>query len=343
VGRWNGEFIYATDATSGDLVESLKVSMIPTKTQEIAGFADVTYHVTEKFDIQAGGRYSHNKQHYSSVATGPEAGPNPSPSETSENAFTWLITPRYKITPDLMAYARVATGYRAGGPNDSLPTPYGPDKTINYELGLKGSALDRSLTFAAALFWIDWKDIQFSQINAATNFTYIANGARARSRGVELEATYRPWHGMSLAGNAAYTDATLREALQAANAVARAGDRLPYSPKFMANLSADQSFELTQDGLGATVGVSMSYVGDRMSAFAATSTIARVKTPSYTMFDLRGGVTYRGAAFDLFIRNITDKRGFTGVDLIRSTSPAAGVFMSVVQPRTFGGRLSYKF
>jgi iron complex outermembrane recepter protein len=55
-----------------------------------------------------------------------------------------------------MAYARVATGYRPGGPNPTstvcgLPPHFNPDKTRNYEIGVKGDVLGRLLSFDASM------------------------------------------------------------------------------------------------------------------------------------------------------------------------------------------------
>jgi iron complex outermembrane receptor protein len=38
---------------------------------EYAGFTDITFHITDRFDLQVGGRESHNRQTYSEVDTGP--------------------------------------------------------------------------------------------------------------------------------------------------------------------------------------------------------------------------------------------------------------------------------
>ena len=69
-----------------------------------------------------------------------------------------------------MAYARVASGYRPGGPNISgigVPAQYQPDKTKNYEMGLKGDMLGRTLSIDASVYYIDWSNIQVRLITAS--------------------------------------------------------------------------------------------------------------------------------------------------------------------------------
>ena len=106
----------ALSPTSGALVQRLLLANFPSHLEEVAGFADVTYKFTNKFDVQVGGRFSHNKQDYLEVDTGPLAG-GPIPiSRSSDSSFTWLVTPRYKFSDDTMLYARVASGVSSGWP-----------------------------------------------------------------------------------------------------------------------------------------------------------------------------------------------------------------------------------
>ena len=57
---------------------------------------------------------------------------------------------------------------------------------ISYEAGFKAETADRRFSLDAAVFHIDWKDIQlFAQING---FGVNANGGKAKSNGVEFTA-----------------------------------------------------------------------------------------------------------------------------------------------------------
>ena len=47
---------------------------LPSDYEEIAGFVNATYHVTDRFDLTAGGQFSHNKQNASQVLSGPLVG-----------------------------------------------------------------------------------------------------------------------------------------------------------------------------------------------------------------------------------------------------------------------------
>jgi iron complex outermembrane receptor protein len=103
----------------------------------------------DKFDVQAGVRYSSNDQDSASTTTiaprrrGSSAPARRCQDQSSDDAVTWLFTPRYKVSPDMMAYLRIATGYRPGGPNSTgvtgIPLSFKSDSVVSYEAGLKGA------------------------------------------------------------------------------------------------------------------------------------------------------------------------------------------------------------
>ncbi len=43
------------------------------------------------------------------------------PISADGDAFTYLLTPRFRVSDQLMLYARFASGYRPGGPNNFVP------------------------------------------------------------------------------------------------------------------------------------------------------------------------------------------------------------------------------
>ena len=156
-------------------------------------------------------------------------------SSATDNSTTWQFTPRYHFSKDVMSYLRIATGFRPGGanvPTTGSPPTFGADKTVDYELGLKATLLEDRLTLDGSLFWIDWRNPQITETNPASQSVFFGNADRARSRGLNLEAAFIPWQGMTVSGNAAFTDAVLTDALPAdADAFAPSGDRLPYSAR----------------------------------------------------------------------------------------------------------------
>jgi outer membrane receptor protein involved in Fe transport len=334
----------------------------PSSYEEKAAFADGVWHISEQWDVQAGVRYAKNEQTSGGglTITTPQVtrffGPTSTSAllRSSDNSFTFAVSPTYKFNPDLMAYARVASGYRPGGPNGvstlpTVPKEYGADTVLNYELGLKGYVLDRKVSFDAAVFQIDWTDIQLQNTDSASNFTYRTNGGEARSRGLELSGDYRPFAGTTITANATILDAEITESLPrltgADSLVGTPGARLPASAKFSGYLAIDQAFPLSS-WLEGYVGASATYVGGRMSEFVNSNAVTvrnaqRFEFPSYTQIDLRAGVTTdNGLRLDLYARNVGDKQGVITANNRNGTSTSTVNFL---QPRTIGVTLSKSF
>ncbi|MDX8356513.1 TonB-dependent receptor [Sphingopyxis terrae] len=325
--------------------------------EEKAAFGDVTFHFGDKFDLQVGGRYAVNNQSYRvlSEVDGP-AQPIFGPGEDSlfmskESAITWLVTPTYHISPDVMVYARIASGYRPGGPNTespgALPT-FDSDSVINYELGFKGQFANRRITIDASVFQIDWKDIQLQNQAIPSQFVFYENGKKARSRGIEFAGNVRPMDGLSIDANATILDAALTQSLDRSTLTVQrlrgdAGDRLPYSAKFTGNIGATQEFGLGGDVSGK-LGFNVNYVGNRYGLFNQdTDQILslRAKLPSYTLVDLSGGIEFgRMWKLNAYVRNLFDKKGITSVDTVSGVRLPQAVFIT---PRTIGLMASVEF
>lgn len=349
------QILYYLDSTGGQIAVPY-VGAGPTKYEEIAGYGDITWHVTDKLDLQVGGRYAHNKLTNYTTLTIDEpvqavfGGNSSENAGKSEDSFTWLVSPSYHITPDMLGYVRVATGYRPGGANvgvTGVSANYGSDSVISYELGVKGEAVPGVFTFDLALFNIDWKDIQLQGTDAVSQLTYLTNGGRARSRGVELATSITPGEGFTFDASVTYTDAQLRESLDLANSTGgltgEKGDALPFVPEWAINMGVQQSFALS-DSLDAYLGGSVTYNGDRMSAFrnsAASATRARFELPSYVLVDLRAGVSVDGVwDLGLYARNLFNERGVVAATNRNGTSVPQAIF---TQPRTLGLTVARSF
>jgi len=311
---------------------------------EYAGFANLTFHATDRFDVQIGGRQSHvslDIPEYS--VSGGIFGSTPfiTPTENSSNSvFTYLIAPELKISPDLMVYARASSGFRPGGsnavvPNVPMPRQVAPDKTKNYEIGTKGSLFDDKLTIDASVYYIDWKNIQINL--QAQGLLYHANGSAAKSEGVEFAATARPVIGLTIEGWAAYDNAVLTEPFPATStSSANAGDRLPISPRWSAHLSVTQEFPL-RSAVGF-VGGDVAYVGDRLGNFSSDTTL-RTRFPAYTKVDLRTGVKIDSWTASLYVTNVGNARGLVGGG-VGYDPPNAFVYIT---PRIVGLNLAKTF
>ncbi len=328
---------------------------IPASYEELAGFGQLTWHVAPNVDVTGGGRYSRNWQQsqatklfgFATQLTGNVTDPL---SKVSDGKATWSGAISWHPVERVNLYARVATGYRPGGPN-AIPsvmsagylTRYKPDTTVNYELGAKGELFDRRLAFDVSLFTIDWTDIQIPTISinpdtgVPQNFT--ANGGKARSRGVEYALRFAATPQLSLSVSGSLDDADLRADAPTIGGVR--GDQLPYVPRFSNTVSMDYRAPIGGDAK-IFAGIDWAYVGARYSNFAATPVhTIHQRLPEYHNVNLRGGVDLGRFQVDAFVTNVTDSRGlYSYLSGAGANATGTGV---IQQPRTFGLRFGAEF
>ena len=325
----------ATGAVLGDMYPGVG----PGSYREYAAFASLTYHFTDRFDLQAGGRYGHNDQtSLNVVSSGPFAGT--SGGKSSENVFTYSVTPRFRISPSQTLYARLAAGYRPGGPNASglgLPPTYNSDSTLNYEIGYKANLFDRMLSIEAAIYRIDWKDIALQVIDLSTGFPYFTNGGKARSQGFEFSSTLRPIQPLTLGVTVGYADAKLRDDIPAIPGSPMKGARLPFSAPWSASFSADYDVALGAETT-ASLGFNVNYLDKRRGSF---NDYGQVTYASYATADVRASLQRAGWKLSMFASNIFDKRVAVGGEQISPGNPRFGLIIN--RPRTIGIDLSKAF
>ena len=319
---------------------------IDSEYQETAVFGGVTYHFSDQFDVALGARYAENEQ---SMVQGGTAVSNGT-EESSDDAFTYSIAPRWRPNDRTMIYARLATGYRPGGPNilgvpSVIPPTFGPDQTTNYEIGVKVDLIEGLLRLDAAAFHIDWEDIQLLVFDGAVAGN--ANGGGAESQGVEWSATLTPSDALTVVWSGAYTDAQLTDDTDPIVVGGAAGDPLPYAPEWASTL--DVTYEWTAFGDNtAHVGGAWRYVGEQSTGFPGVGGILfgaeQIELPSYNILDLRAGVEFDAFSLDVFARNVTDERAVTQFGGFGQTLPDAPNGSAVlVRPRTIGVSLSARF
>jgi outer membrane receptor protein involved in Fe transport len=344
--EWLAGFYYTHE--NGDLFQDLApigALKLTSSFAETAGFANFVYHFSPAFDVGFGGRFSTNSQNAD------ESGLAVAGGSSSENVFTWSVAPRWHVDDDTIVYARVAKGYRPGGPNalppltTGLPKQFASDSLINYEVGLKTSLLDNRLSLDVDAFYIDWSDIQL--LTVVQGFGINGNGGSAVSEGFEWNVSWLPVDGLSLRFGGSYTDAHLTSDTDPQLVGALSGDPLPYNPHWSTSLDADYTFAAIGD-FTPYLGASWAYIGERESGFDPAG---RFLLPSYDTVDLRAGVNYDRWSLELYAKNVGDARGIstTGNTASAAAAAAAGVgpgvllpTVDVIRPRVVGLSLTGK-
>ena len=253
--------------------------------------------------------------------------------------------PRFHLSDDTLLYARVATGFRPGGPNlptPALPTPpsFLSDSTRNYEVGLR-TELGKQFSVDVAVFDVDWKDIQILGIVQTENGPIGINGnsGSARSRGLEWNLSWKVSPGVTLSWLGAYTDAKLTA--DAAGLGAKSGDELPYVPDIQTTFNLDTRRAMAGGELFA--GASFSYVGSRYTGFSPSVSVVEphVGLPSYSTVNAQVGMDYGRWSVELYGHNLGNERGIAEYgNMGAANQHGQAVF---IQPRTVGVQVAVKF
>lgn len=337
-----GQLVSAYDPGTGELIPGfnpLALISLPNEYQEYAAFVNGTYKFTDAFHLSGGLRYSKNDQEFRQILTGLLFPPSDDPGESDEDVVTYSVSPEWHISEDTMAYARVATGYRPGGPNvfiPGVPPMVDSDEMTSYEIGVKSSLAGGAVQVEAAAFFMDWDDIQLA-VTFPNGLGGLANSGAAESQGIEGSVSWLAGENFTVGLNAAYTEAELTE--DNPETGAQAGDRLPRTPEWSGALFADYVLE-TGNNLAWQFGGMLRYVGDRISDPASEP--GAVTAGSYTTLDLHASVTINDRwTIRAFARNVTDDDGAISRDIDIENSalgPAGPDFIGVVpvQPRTIG-------
>lgn len=322
------------------------------RTTEYAAFGELTWEATEKLSLIGGFRYFVESLDGTQITTHPFGGFGSAPSGAQSNKDdfrkpTFKFTAKYKFDPDLMVYATVSQGFRGGGLNaanlpfaSGIPLGFRPDTLLNYEVGAKGRLLDGAVVYDLAAYWIDWQDIQVSEVDASGAFPFTSNAGAARVRGLEGEVEYRPVDHLTLNLSGSYQDAVLTEnqpPIPGNPNVGHSGDRIPNVPKLQGDLTIEYNHELAGN-LNGTFTVDIGYRGSTSTQLNTASPF-NVPLAAYTTVNLRASVSNAEWTGALFARNVTDERA--QIDAISSTQdPLARI---TVRPRTVGVSLTRKF
>ena len=363
----NGALIPTAGTYGPYTFRTLVLANISAHYEEIAGFANGTLHFGPRFDITGGVRYSHNSQDSSQIISQFGAG-TPVFGKSSEGVFTWSASPRFGLSDRASVYARVAKGYRPGGPTfipvgaaADYPTKFNSDTLVSYEAGIKAETRDRMFGIDVSGFYVNWDNILIvAQVpTSAGPATVNTNGRRARTYGGEATATLRPTRGFSVVGTLAYTRAYLRDDTTPITGGSNitgglAGDPLPYVPKWSSTVSADYEWALA----GATrafVGADGHLQSDQAGGFSAgyRALYGRPLTlDGYATLDLRAGVEFGNITVSAYARNVTDNHGLISATYsappfsVPTTIGGNGLNLataSMIRPRTIGGTVGFKF
>jgi len=368
---------------------------------EKALFGEIGYQITDRWDIVVGARYYDFSFNTLSDQDTPlfntvvfDAPPDEinlelEPTSLDDSGTLFKFNTSYRFTDDVLGYFTISEGYRFGASNgiaacDVPPDPnqnicalpdelqYFPDKTTNYEVGVRSQWADGRLTLNGALYYIDWQDPQLASatVNGAQPIT--KNGEGAETSGIELSLDGRVTDRFRVGVSYSHSKAELTEVapdlireftppgfgpgagydgLPASYIDGQPGDRLPGSPEDQATLYMDYGFTLSSSW-DLTLNYGISAVGDII-----TTTGLRGGGETLGGFSLHhASAVFSGGPweFTVYAQNLLDKYAVTGVRSRRSFVQTVvdenddpvhvrSYAQQMVRPREIGVRFTYEF
>lgn len=240
---------------------------------------------------------------------------------TSATNFSGKAGLQASITRNNTAYFTYSRGYK--GPafnvffnlNKNGTNPIAPETSNAFELGLKNTLLDGRLVFNVAAFYAKYDNFQANNpdLVAGVVVTRFTNAGKVSTRGVEIDASFRPVPSLVFSGGLAYTDAHVdqfRVAPGAApTAIIPAGTPLGFAPKWKGNVQVDYTIK-SLDAFNIQLGASGSYQSSQLALFAPDAVQRRLGTiGSYGLMNLSAGVSTKDDKYrlTLAVRNLLDQ------------------------------------
>ncbi len=339
------------------------------KLEEYAIFGDISYRLSDAWEVSAGIRYTDMKQEFSRVSSG-----------TDDQKVTPRVGLTWRPNDDMMFYGIVSTGFRPGGYNGDLnfdlgllngilessgdidlPTRDGStasvseriadveskldfegDEAINYELGAKLRLWDGRVNLATSAFYFDWEDAILLQdagelAGVTSALTFNSNVGEAHSFGFDVNASGMVTERLFLRLGVQWVEAEIDSAFQPKGGLAQAkGNRLPDAPELKWSVSAAYMFPVTA-GIEGEVRLDWSGQDDTWSDVSNT-----LEVPKYDIANIR--FTIREAAqnqwrVSLYGRNLSNDE----ILVWNGGTSAFGTVNSYARPRNFGLEATYQF
>jgi len=329
-----------------------------------AVFGELTWNLTDSFRITGGLRYFDNKyNNVTNMAVGLYTGFHFNDTalfKGGDKDTLFKFNASWNINDEMMLYGTVSEGYRRGGANavplsgifaeDPRWQRFEPDTVTNYELGLKGSF--NQVRYTASVFYVDWQDIQVD--TSTTNFAFFAaaNAGSATTKGIEFSLDGNALDSIHWGIGYSYVDASLDEVFidPIGNPFFNTGSgtKLPGTPKHTINVALDHTSSFN-NGLQLVLRVG-GYYQSSTENFLGGGPRVNQTLKSFSLWDLSGTLAKNNWYATLFIKNVFNDDGSTGVfkEEAFGTSPAQNYFGNgsktfISLPRTVGLTVGYSF
>lgn len=192
-----------------------------------AVFADATFEVTDRFEVDAAVRYDEDKRENTTL-TPPQFLPDPAASTGEVRTNTWSetqpkITLRYKLADTATIYGGWSRGFRSGGFNQTgvgavadasgiagVNDLFEAEVADTFEIGVKSQLLDNRLSLGLALFQTESENGYFFVFLPANSTQNLGN-LDADYEGAEVELNWHATDQFDVYASYGYTDSKITD------------------------------------------------------------------------------------------------------------------------------------
>ena len=260
--------------------------------------------------------------------------------------FSPRVALNWAYSDDASAYATISTGYRApgartapdgfarvGGASFDPRSRFDEETVTNYEIGWKAFLNNRRTQVEAAVFSMDWDDMQVrlaqtrcmpgqeivpSPADCPPNGTgfaplnVVANADAASSQGIEISVQTLLGDSFTLAAAFGYMDARFDSFSNAPQGDV-SGQELPSAPETTASVSGQYDWEA--NAFNGYVRLTVNHRSDMVARFSdiPASGFPQI-SPSATIVNLQAGLDWSNQSLTLNVANLLDEEYYSGVD-----------------------------
>ncbi|NIB38467.1 TonB-dependent receptor [Pseudomaricurvus alkylphenolicus] len=341
----------------GELGDSFPTNMINEQTLEsFSTFVETNYTISDTLEVWGNLRYTQDEktiefgQYFGGdrecpiacaeifdvvLGVNPEAGAKS--SATFEN-FSPGIGINYQINNDILTYAKLVTGFKAGGFNsisgsvDNLP--FDEEETVAFEVGAKTLWFDERLKINVAAFAQKRKDALVTVIDPVMVVNDIGvNAGEIYNKGLEVEVSARPTAGLRIQMAAGYLDAEFEEFTTGGTDFG--GNQVPKTFKYTFSGVVSYNMPVTDE---MDLFTYLSYKNAK-DGFTDNDNFEKMDSPESV--DLRVGLKSDAWKLVAFADNITDNR-YTSYES-NTTNLGGRHWGYYTAGRTYGLQLAYYF
>ena len=205
-----------------DIVLSIPIFEYASDISSAAIYGQFGYKLSDNLEATLGLRQTHDRKSAwlrNSRITDSNGDVALSSGFESWTKFNPGFTLDYTWYDQLSSYAKVVTGYRAGGFNarastaSSFTTPFNEENMVTYEIGVKSQSWHNRARANLSVFFTEYSDVQTSQFEAGSGGASVrkVNAGYAEIDGFELEFTVRPILGMTVSLSFGYANKQWKE------------------------------------------------------------------------------------------------------------------------------------